>query len=105
MGDRQAESTAAAVQQLRNLRDAFADSKRCVETLQTAKAGDPMLIPLTSSLYVPGRIKQLDTVMVDVGTGYFVEKETDQAVELLNRKIQQCQKFIDEHSKQQEQKK
>lgn len=33
-----------------------------------------ILIPLTSSLYVPGRIKDTDNVLVDVGTGYFVEK-------------------------------
>lgn len=33
-----------------------------------------ILIPLTSSLYVPGRIKDTENVIVDVGTGYFVEK-------------------------------
>lgn len=33
-----------------------------------------VLIPLTSSLYVPGRIKDTENVLVDIGTGYFVEK-------------------------------
>jgi hypothetical protein len=33
-----------------------------------------ILIPLTSSLYVPGRIKDTENVLVDVGTGYFVDK-------------------------------
>ena len=33
-----------------------------------------ILIPLTSSLYVPGRIKDTENVIVDVGTGYYVEK-------------------------------
>lgn len=33
-----------------------------------------MLVPLTSSLYVPGKIVDCDKVMVDVGTGYYVEK-------------------------------
>lgn len=33
-----------------------------------------ILIPLTSSLYIPGRIKDTENVLVDVGTGYFVEK-------------------------------
>lgn len=32
------------------------------------------LIPLTSSLYVPGKLSDLENVIVDVGTGYFVEK-------------------------------
>jgi Prefoldin subunit len=29
---------------------------------------------LTSSLYVPGKLSNVETVIVDVGTGYFVEK-------------------------------
>ena len=33
-----------------------------------------VLIPLTSSLYVPGKLKTTETVIVDIGTGYFVEK-------------------------------
>jgi hypothetical protein len=34
----------------------------------------PLLIPLTSSLYVPGSLGNTDKVIVDVGTGYMVEK-------------------------------
>lgn len=33
-----------------------------------------MLIPLTSSVYVPGKMADIGKVMVDVGTGYFMEK-------------------------------
>jgi prefoldin alpha subunit len=33
-----------------------------------------MLIPLTSSLYVPGQVKDIEKVIIDVGTGYYVEK-------------------------------
>ena len=32
-----------------------------------------MLVPLTASLYVPGKLDDADKVLVDVGTGYFVE--------------------------------
>lgn len=32
-----------------------------------------MLVPLTASLYVPGRLDDADKVLVDVGTGYFIE--------------------------------
>ena len=34
----------------------------------------PILIPLTSSLYVPGKLTDVDNVIIDVGTGYFVSK-------------------------------
>ena len=36
--------------------------------------GAPLLVPLTTSLYVPGTLASKDKVVVDVGTGYYVEK-------------------------------
>ncbi len=38
------------------------------------------LIPLTSSLYVPGTIKEVKSVLVDIGTGYFAEKDLDSSI-------------------------
>jgi prefoldin subunit 5 len=35
-----------------------------------------MLVPLTQSLYAPGRLGKTDSVLVDIGTGYFVEART-----------------------------
>lgn len=37
-------------------------------------AGTPILVPLTPSLYVPGKLASTDTVLVDIGTGFYVEK-------------------------------
>jgi prefoldin alpha subunit len=31
-------------------------------------------VPLTSSLYVPGRLVDVENVLIDVGTGYYVQK-------------------------------
>ena len=36
-------------------------------------AGQEMLVPLTQSLYVPGELADTEHVLVDIGTGYFVE--------------------------------
>ena len=33
-----------------------------------------VLVPLTSSLYVPGKLNDVEHVIVDVGTGYYVKK-------------------------------
>jgi prefoldin alpha subunit len=33
-----------------------------------------ILVPLTNSLYVPGKLCDPDHVIVDIGTGYFVQK-------------------------------
>ena len=35
---------------------------------------DQILVPLTSSLYVKGKLEDREKVLVDVGTGFFVEK-------------------------------
>ena len=35
---------------------------------------DEILVPLTSSLYVKGRLTDRGKVLVDVGTGFYVEK-------------------------------
>lgn len=38
------------------------------------RIGKPLLVPLTTSLYVPGTLADTEKVIVDVGTGYYVEK-------------------------------
>jgi prefoldin alpha subunit len=42
--------------------------------LMVGKLGKPILVPLTTSLYVPGTLADPDNVIVDVGTGFYVEK-------------------------------
>jgi prefoldin alpha subunit len=38
-----------------------------------------ILVPLSASLYVPGKVKDSDKYLVDVGTGYFIEKTAQEA--------------------------
>ena len=33
-----------------------------------------ILVPLTNSLYVPGKLSDTEHVIVDIGTGYYVKK-------------------------------
>ena len=33
-----------------------------------------ILVPLTGSLYVPGKLQDVENVIIDVGTGYYVQK-------------------------------
>ena len=46
-----------------------------------------LLIPLTTSLYVPGELSSTSHVLVDVGTGYYVEKTTADAVKFYTAKV------------------
>ncbi|RMZ23088.1 hypothetical protein D0859_12873 [Hortaea werneckii] len=55
-----------------------------------------LLVPLTSSLYVPGQLADTENVLVDVGTGFYVEKSTDDAQKFYNAKIEELGKNIKE---------
>jgi len=42
---------------------------------------------MTASMYVPGTLANVETVLVDIGTGYFVEKPVAEACKYLERRI------------------
>lgn len=48
-------------------------------------------MPLTSSLYVPGKLTDHEHVLVDVGTGFFVEKDIPGAKDFYERKVKDLQ--------------
>lgn len=55
----------------------------------------PLLVPMTQSLYVPGELVDVDKVLVDIGTGYFLEKSTQDAKDLLERRLDLLSKNAD----------
>jgi hypothetical protein len=68
------------------LRAAQAKFRDCVRSINDGVTGsekkgtdgrDDILVPLTSSLYVKGRLTDREKVLVDVGTGFYVEKVCD----------------------------
>lgn len=56
----------------------------------------PILVPLTSSLYVPGKLADTKHVLVDVGTGFYVEKTTADAEKFYNGKVEELGSNIKE---------
>ncbi|KAJ4290177.1 subunit of tubulin prefoldin [Collariella sp. IMI 366227] len=53
----------------------------------TQPEAKPILVPLTNSLYVKGNLADPDKVLVDVGTGFYVEKDTKSAADFYEAKI------------------
>ena len=51
-------------------------------------AGKAMLVPLTGSLYCPGRLGACEKVLIDIGTGYYVRKTREEAREFFDRKLE-----------------
>ena len=61
---------------LNNIRTANArleSAAGALNDLSLRPQGKKMLVPLTASLYVPGTLDEADKVLVDIGTGYFIE--------------------------------
>ncbi|KAL8910856.1 MAG: hypothetical protein Q9171_003894 [Xanthocarpia ochracea] len=50
-------------------------------------AEKPILVPLTPSLYVPGKLASTETVLVDIGTGFYIEKTPPAARQFYTSKV------------------
>jgi prefoldin alpha subunit len=64
----------------------FTDNKEYVKDLVNCKDKE-ILVPITSSLYVPGKSSDISHVMVEIGTNYFVESSLDKAEKFCDRKM------------------
>lgn len=73
------------------LRAAQTRFKDCIRSIRDGVEGKsaetPLLIPLTTSLYVPAKPTKSDHVIVDVGTGYYVSKSTKDAIVFYEGKV------------------
>lgn len=58
-----------------------------LQDLSQRPQGKKMLVPLTSSLYVSGTLDDANKVLIDVGTGYFIEKSMLDGRDYCERKI------------------
>jgi len=72
------------------LKQAQAKFRSCIENVGEVKPqnkGKTILVPLTNSLYVPGKLSDLENVIVDIGTGYYVKKNRSQALKHYETKV------------------
>jgi prefoldin alpha subunit len=73
--------------QLFGAKNRYVNARNVLDDMNKSPAGAPMLIPLTSSLYAPGKVQDPNKVIVELGTGYFVEKTIPDAKDLISRKV------------------
>ncbi|KAF1614398.1 Prefoldin subunit 5, partial [Eudyptes chrysolophus] len=88
------EFLSSSIAQLKVVQTKYVEAKDCLNVLNKGNEGewDPppwkdLLVPLTSSMYVPGKLSDVERVLIDVGTGYYVEKTADDARDFFKRKI------------------
>ncbi|KAJ8919151.1 hypothetical protein NQ315_012137 [Exocentrus adspersus] len=70
----------------------FQNSGETLEKVTPEAEGKEILVPLTGSMYVPGKLHETNNVIIDIGTRYYVEKDIDAAKDYFQRKI----KFVTE---------
>lgn len=75
-----------SLQALQTVQTKLQDCVRTIDSMEQLKSSE-LLVPMTSSLYIPGHIKDKDQYLVDIGTGYFVEKSGKDAKQIYSKKL------------------
>lgn len=75
-----------SLQALQTAQSKLQDCMKTIDNIELAKS-ENLLVPLTSSLYLPGKVAEKDKFLVDIGTGYFVEKNASDAKQVYQKKL------------------
>ncbi|KAL1452739.1 hypothetical protein WDU94_006942 [Cyamophila willieti] len=76
-----------SLQTLKRAQVKFQDSKESLDKITPSSQGNPIMVPLTDSMYVEGKIADADKVIVDIGTGFYVEKSIPDAQDYFKRRV------------------
>ncbi|KAL7438398.1 hypothetical protein ACHAXM_006188 [Skeletonema potamos] len=81
------ESFSVQYNAFKDAKDRLNLAKESLSTIATSgEEGREIMIPLTESLYAPGKIVDPNKILVELGAGFFVEKSADDALKVLERK-------------------
>lgn len=76
---REVEVLSASLSQLTNAVQRLTVSKENATQVAKMHVGKEVMVPLTNSMYVPGKLSDVTKVLIDVGTGFYVEKTPEEA--------------------------
>ncbi|KAI1766000.1 Prefoldin alpha subunit [Hypoxylon sp. FL1150] len=88
--DEELEHLTSSFAQLHAAQSRFRDCLRCVQDKNKSsglRENNSILVPLTNSLYVRGTLSSASHVVVDIGTGFYVEKEIKSAADFYENKV------------------
>nr|CAG4644515.1 EOG090X0NBB [Lepidurus arcticus] len=81
-----------SLQTLKMAQTKFQESSETAEKLESTTEGSDILVPLTGSMYVPGKMIQPEIALIEIGTGYYAEKKVADAKDYFRRRV----KFLTE---------
>ncbi|ESO11508.1 hypothetical protein HELRODRAFT_108802 [Helobdella robusta] len=90
--DKEVDVLQSSLTSLKIAQSKFASCKEVLNEIKAKNMNKELLVPLNSSIYVPGEISNTDYVMVDIGTGYFVDMKVNKAKDYYQRKV----KYLEE---------
>ncbi|KAF4078754.1 hypothetical protein AMELA_G00185220 [Ameiurus melas] len=93
--DQETEFLSSSIAQLKVVQTKYVEAKDSMNVLKKSNEGKELLVPLTSSMYVPGTLNDVEHVLINVGTGYFVEKNVEDGKDFFKRKIDFLTKQIE----------
>ncbi|KAI2601798.1 Prefoldin alpha subunit [Hypoxylon sp. NC1633] len=88
--DEELEHLTSSFAQLHAAQSKFRECLRCIHDKAkspTLRDNSSILIPLTNSLYVRGTLSSASHVVVDIGTGFYVEKDVKSAADFYEIKV------------------
>lgn len=72
----------------------FVDNKDYINDLKTYQDKE-ILVPITSSLYIPGKCSNVKKLTIEVGGNFFVETSVDRAEQFCDRKLKIIKESMD----------
>ena len=83
---------------LRAVNNKYLDNKEYIKQLKEYKDKE-ILVPMTSSLYIPGKSTDVKKLMIEIGTNFFVETTIEKADKFCDRRIENIKKNMNEIDK------
>ena len=82
------ENFQSAIANLNAVKVKYNESRDCIKLLSDNSQTDSnILVPVTGSMYVPGKIIDTEKVLLDIGTGYYAERSKKDADDFCQRKL------------------
>uniref|UniRef100_F1LCD3 Prefoldin subunit 5 n=2 Tax=Ascaris TaxID=6251 RepID=F1LCD3_ASCSU len=85
---------AESLNELKIFEAKFAASEQAVSSINSSMQGNKALIPLSESMYISAVVADPSKLLVEIGTGYFVEMNVEKAKDFFKRKQEYLKKQI-----------